>query len=154
MSLEVNKAFAAVLVAGIAFMGTGVIGGLIVHPKRLETAAIQIGEPAQSTQTAAPAAAAIEPITPLLAAANPQNGQALAQRLCASCHSFNEGGRNGVGPNLHAIVGAPHAHAEGFNYSAAMRAKSSEPWTYEALNAFLLRPATAPASTAPGSGRM
>jgi cytochrome c len=138
MSLEVNKAFAAVLVAGIAFMGTGVIGGLIVHPKRLETAAIQIGEPAQSTQTAAPAAAAIEPITPLLAAANPQNGQALAQRLCASCHSFNEGG-----PNLHAIVGAPHAHAEGFNYSAAMRAKSSEPWTYEALNAFLLRPAGA-----------
>jgi cytochrome c len=69
-----------------------------------------------------------------------QAGQQLAQRQCASCHSFNEGGRSGVGPNLYAIVGAKHAHAEGFNYSAAIRGMASKPWTYEELNAWIANP--------------
>ena len=37
-SMEVNKACAAVLVAGITFMVAGLIGDGLVHPKRLETA--------------------------------------------------------------------------------------------------------------------
>jgi cytochrome c len=89
---------------------------------------------------AAPAAPALEPITPLLAAANVQAGQQLAQRQCASCHSFNEGGRSGVGPNLYGIIGAKHAHAPGFNYSAAIRAMADKPWTYEDMNAWLANP--------------
>jgi cytochrome c len=141
MSLEVNKAFAAVLTAGIAFMVTGVVAGLVVHPTRLEKSAIQIGEVAQPQQAAAPAAPAVEPITPLLANANVDNGRQLAQRLCSSCHTFDQGGSARVGPNLYGIVGNHHAHAEGFNYSNGMRAKAGEPWTYEALNVFLHRPA-------------
>lgn len=145
MSLEFNKAAAAVLTAGITFMVAGLVGDFLVSPPRLHTAAIATGEPAQAPaqQAAAPAAATVEPIGPLLASANADNGRALAQRLCASCHSFNEGGRNGVGPNLWGIVGAPHARVEGFNYSQANRALADKPWDYEALNAFLLRPATA-----------
>ena len=69
-----------------------------------------------------------------------QNGQQLAQRQCASCHSFNEGGRNAVGPNLYGIVGSKHAHSEGFNYSAAIRGMASKPWTYEELNAWIANP--------------
>ncbi|MBY0335587.1 MAG: cytochrome c family protein, partial [Acetobacteraceae bacterium] len=57
MSLEFNKMASAVLVAGIAFMGAGIIGEQIVHPKRLETAAISTGA-AQTQQAAAPAAPA------------------------------------------------------------------------------------------------
>ena len=140
-NMEVNKALAAVLTAGIAFMGSGFIGQQLVHVERPHESAIQIGEVAASQTTQAPAAEApkLEPITPLLASANVQNGQTLAQRLCASCHSFNEGGRNGVGPNLHGVIGAPHGHVEGFTYSAALKGKQG-PWTYEDMNVWLLKP--------------
>jgi cytochrome c len=142
-SMEVNKAVAAVLTAGVAFMVTGLIGRTVVHVERPHESAIQIGEVATSQATQAPAAApaALEPITPLLASANLANGEALAKRLCASCHSFNEGGRSGVGPNLHGIIGAAHGHAEGFNYSASLKGKPG-PWTYEDMNAWLAKPNT------------
>lgn len=138
--MELNKAFAALLVAGILFMVTGIIGDALVHPKRLEQSVLQIAAPTAQAPAAAPAAPAIEPIGPLLAAANPQNGQTIAQRQCASCHSFNDGGRNGVGPNLWNIVGAPHAHIAGFNYSAAIAGMKDKPWDYEELNKFLAGP--------------
>jgi cytochrome c len=144
MSLEFNKAAAAVLTAGITFMVAGVVGDALVSAPRLYQAAIATGAPpAQQQQAAAPAAPALEPIGPLLAAANVDAGRQAAQRLCASCHNFAQGGPNGVGPNLWGIVGAPHARVAGFNYSAANRALAEKPWDYEALNAFLARPATA-----------
>jgi cytochrome c len=139
-SLEMNKIFAAILTAGVTFGMAGLVGRLVVHPTMPKQAAIQIGEPAAAPVAAAPAAPALEPITPLLAAANVQAGQQLAQRQCASCHSFNEGGRNGVGPNLYGIIGAKHAHAAGFNYSAAIRAMADKPWTYEEMNAWIANP--------------
>jgi cytochrome c len=139
-SLEMNKIFAAILTAGVTFGAAGVIGRLIVHPTPLKESAIQIGEPAPVQAIAAIAAPALEPIKALLASANVQNGQQLAQRQCASCHSFNEGGRSGVGPNLYGIIGAKHAHAAGFNYSAAIRAMADKPWTYEDMNAWIANP--------------
>lgn len=144
MSLEFNKAAAAVLTAGITFMVAGVVGDFLVSPPRQYQAAIKTGDAPAAQQAAAPAAApTVEPIAPLLAAASVDNGRAVAQRLCASCHNFAQGGPNGVGPNLWGVVGGPHAHVQGFNYSAAMRALSDKPWDYEALNAFLLRPSAA-----------
>lgn len=143
MSLELNKAFAAVLTAGIAFMVTGLVGEALVAPQRLERSAIQVGEPAPAQQAAAPVAPALDPIAPLLASANVDNGRQVAQRLCASCHTFTQGGNNGVGPNLWGIVGAPHARVAGFNYSQANRALADKPWDYEALNAFIARPSAA-----------
>ena len=139
-NLEGNKIIAAILTAGVTFGVAGVIGGLLVHPQRPHHAAINVGGEAAAPAAAAPAAPALDPITPLLAAANPQNGQQVAQRQCASCHSFNEGGRDGVGPNLYGIVGAKHAHADGFNYSAALRGMADKPWTYEELNAWIHNP--------------
>lgn len=145
MSLEANKAFAAVLTAGVAFMLSGFIGDLVVHPQRLERSAIQVGD-APAEQAAAPAAQAplqVEPITPLLASANADSGRTIAARQCGACHTFDQGGRNGVGPNLYGIVNRNHAQVEGFNYSAANRALADKPWDYEALSAFLYAPARA-----------
>ncbi len=145
MALEFNKAFAAVLTAGITFMVSGFVAGLVVSPQRPHEPAIALGRdaaaPAQPTP--APTAPALEPIAPLLAAANVDNGRQIAQRACASCHSFNEGGRNAVGPNLWGVVGANHARVEGFNYSAANRALADKPWDFEALNAFIAAPGRA-----------
>jgi cytochrome c len=142
MSLEFNKAAAAVLTAGITFMVAGVIGGAIVSPRHLERSPIAAAEPAApAAAAAAPAAPALEPIGPLLASADADAGRQAAQRLCGACHTFTQGGANGTGPNLYGIVGSPHAHVAGFNYSAGMRALSDKPWDYEALNVFLHRPA-------------
>lgn len=153
MSLEFNKAFAAVLTAGIAFMGAGVIGSQLVKPHRLHEPAISLGAaPAAEAPAAAPAA--LEPISPLLAAANAENGRALATRICGACHTFNEGGRAGVGPNLYGIVGNHHAHMAGFNYSAGMKAKEGQPWDYEALNTFIAGPARAIPGTRMAYGGM
>lgn len=139
-SLEGNKIVAAVLTAGITFGIAGFVGRLLVAPHIPHEAAIAVGGTAPAQEAAAPAAPALEPVTPLLASANADNGRQIAQRACASCHSFNEGGRQGVGPNLWGIVGAKHAHVEGFNYSAAIRGMADKPWTYEDLNAWIANP--------------
>ncbi len=150
MSLELNKAFAGVLTAGITFMVAGIIAGQVVHPHTPAQTAIKIegvGAPTGgATPAAAPAPVQLEPIGPLLASANPANGERLARAQCGACHTFNDGGRAGVGPNLYGIVGKPHGAAAGFAYSNALKAHSG-PWTYDALNAWLARPSTYAAGT-------
>ena len=141
MSLEFNKAAAAVLTAGITFMVAGFIGDRVVHPHRLANAAIATGE-APVAQAAAPVAE-LPDIGPLLASADVDAGKQVAQRLCSSCHTFDQGGANRVGPNLYNVVGGPHGHAQGFNYSSAMAGQHDKAWDYAALNHFLNKPSAA-----------
>ncbi len=140
-SMEINKGVAAVLVAGIVFFLTGLIGMHLVTEERPEKVAIAI----QGAPSAEPAAAAakpeeLPPIAPLLAKADVATGESTVKKLCSSCHTFTEGGKAGVGPNLYGVVGGPHAHMEGFNYSAGMKAKTGN-WTFDELNAWLKKPA-------------
>ena len=139
-SLEGNKAFAAVLIAGIAFVGSGLVADALVHPKPLHETAIKVEgvEVAAAPGAAAPAAPAA-PISVLLASADAGAGEGAAKRLCVSCHSFEEGGKNGVGPNLYAVMGAPHGRLENFAYSATLKGKEG-PWDYEDMSAWLLNP--------------
>lgn len=137
-NLEVNKAVAAVLVGGIVFMMSGVVASLVVKPTPLHHSVLKI-------ETGAPAAGGgakeepLTPIAPLLASADVAAGEALAKKQCAACHTFTEGGKNGVGPNLYGVVGAKHGHIEGFNYSNALKGKDG-PWTYDEMNAWLKKP--------------
>jgi cytochrome c len=78
-------------------------------------------------------------------AARAQGDAEAGQRVfnqCRACHTINEGGRNGVGPNLWGIVGRPAASVEGFRYSANMRevAAGGYVWTVENLRAYLANP--------------
>ena len=76
----------------------------------------------------------------LLATADPQQGEADTKKLgCVACHTFNEGGKAGLGPNLYGVVGAPHGHMAGFNYSTALKSKPG-PWTYDELYKWLKKP--------------
>ena len=61
---------------------------------------------------------------------------------CRACHSINEGGRNGVGPNLHGILDRKAGSSEGFRYSASLREKAEGglTWNEETLRAYLANP--------------
>lgn len=76
-----------------------------------------------------------------------QMGEAIFRR-CVACHTVDKGGRNGVGPNLHGVVGRAVGSHPGFAYSPAMRAKGGV-WDEAALDTYL----KAPAQALPG-GRM
>jgi cytochrome c len=136
-SLEGNKAFAAILVAGMAFMVAGFVADVLVHPEELEKTAILIQGAAQVAS--GPAKVVIPTILPLLAGASAANGQVLAGQSCGTCHGFNAGGAAMVGPNLYGVVGARVADTGGYAYSAALK-KIGGTWTYEQLNHWLLDP--------------
>lgn len=97
------------------------------------------GEAAKPETEAAPAV----PLGQILAKADAAKGAAFAKKNCASCHDFTKGGPNKTGPNLFGVVGRNHGTHPDFKYSDAMAAKSGEPWSYEALNAFLTKPSAA-----------
>lgn len=139
-SMEVNKGIAAFLIAGIAFFLTGLIGVNVVHSERPNKPAIEIKGTAPEAAAAPAGDDKLAPIAPLLVSADPAAGEATFKKLCTACHTPNEGGKAGVGPNLYGVVGAEHGHMPGFNYSAGLKEKAG-PWTFDELNAWLKKPA-------------
>ena len=69
-------------------------------------------------------------------------GQRVFRTQCGACHTVEQGGRNGVGPNLHGIVGRAMGAVEGFRYSANIRAEAEKrtAWTEESLRNYIANP--------------
>lgn len=60
---------------------------------------------------------------------------------CRACHTINQGGRNGVGPNLWAVFERQAGSIEGFRYSAPMRERAANlRWDEATLRAYLTDP--------------
>ena len=60
---------------------------------------------------------------------------------CSACHTIDQGGANGIGPNLYGIVGTPVAQGRGgFAFSDALKAKGGS-WSFAALDSWLFGPA-------------
>lgn len=112
---------------------------LLGYMSRIERGAIPI-----AAASAAEATAPAEPppdLGTLLAAADAAKGERTA-RVCMSCHTFEQGGPNRVGPNLWAVVGRDIGSHAGFNYSTALRTHPGN-WTYDELDRYLASPARA-----------
>ncbi|MDP2122854.1 MAG: c-type cytochrome [Parvibaculum sp.] len=143
-SFEFNKIAGAVLASVLVILGVANLTDFLyatdeANPQAYAVAALEEGEAG-----AGPAAVVEEvPLAVLLASADVGRGERLA-RQCAACHTFDEGGRAGIGPNLYKVVGGPHAHDPNFNYSTAMKGTGGD-WGFEALDAFIANPrATVP----------
>jgi cytochrome c len=75
----------------------------------------------------------------LLATGDPAKGQAVFAK-CTACHTIEQGGATGIGPNLFGIVGKPIGkHAAGFAYSGDLAGHGGD-WSYENLDTWLKGP--------------
>jgi cytochrome c len=139
-SMEVNKGIAALLVGGIVFFLIGLLGDLLVREELPLKPVLNIAAAPEAAAGGEAKPAGPGPIAGLLASADVKTGDQFAHRVCVACHTFDKGGKNGVGPNLYGVVGGPHDHEQGFNYSPAMEKFKGQPWTFDALNDWLFKP--------------
>lgn len=79
------------------------------------------------------------PIADLLAKADAAHGAEVFKK-CAACHTINQGGANGIGPNLYATVGEAKGQGKaGYAFSDALKGKGGN-WDFESLNSWLASP--------------
>ena len=133
---ELNKIMGAILSAALLVMVIGIIGDVLVKPKQ-HTSSVVVAD-APSATPAPQEEEKLDPIGPLLAAANVEAGKKQANK-CAACHTFDKGGKSKLGPPLWDVVNRKKAAVDGFNYSPAL-AKHEGNWNYESLNAFIVKP--------------
>lgn len=142
--LELNKIAAAVLLAGIIVMVSGKVAGILYHGgghghgAEMERG-YTIAGAEEGITTTGPVEAGPVDIALFLAKADVAKGEAIT-KACLTCHSFEKGGPNKVGPNLYGIVGAKMAHSAGFAYSKALAEKGGQ-WDFQSLSEFLTKPA-------------
>lgn len=138
-SFEFNKMAGAVLSAMLLVMVIGLVTDGIFHAEVPEQPAYFVELP--DTGDTATAEAEVEQgptLAELLALGDVGRGER-AFRKCQACHTVEQGGRNGTGPNLYNVVGRALAGGDGFNYSSALVAHGGN-WNYEALDTFLANP--------------
>lgn len=113
---------------------------LKAYMDRLQKGEIVIAAaPADTSAAAKPAAPKVVlDLGTLLASADVDAGKKVS-RKCISCHTFDQGGRNAVGPNLYGVVGSAKARLTNFKYSSAMQGAGGD-WSFEALNDYLRKP--------------
>ena len=140
-TLEINKMVAALLTTGIVAGFSAFVASVIMHSPELEepsyvvAGAVSEDEPAEGAEGDAPA----DDMVAMMASAEEAAGEKVAKK-CASCHTFDQGGANKLGPNLWNIVNRPIAGDAEFKYSKALQGMSGQQWTYEDLDAFLTKP--------------
>jgi cytochrome c len=124
------------LLAGIVALGTTIVTGEHFHAERPE----KMGYPIAGVVEDGKDDGAVKdpPIETMMANSDVAKGQAVFQK-CAVCHTVNNGGANGTGPNLWAIVGKAHAVNASFTYSDALKAKTGN-WDFASLNQWLKAP--------------
>jgi len=123
-----------VLAGCIAALGLSIVSGMIFKQERPE----KMGYPVEGVAEAGGAAAA-EPIAVRLAKADVAKGGDVFKQ-CMACHTINQGGANGIGPNLYATLGEGVAEGKGgFPFSDALKAVGGK-WDFDKMDAWLTSP--------------
>jgi len=132
-----------VLAGGIAALGFSIVSSKYFHAGQNDRPEV-MGYEIEGVETSggADAGPALET---LLQTANAAAGEKVFGK-CAACHTINQGGANGIGPNLWDSMGKPHGHVAGFAYSDALKGMPGV-WDWANMDAWL----TSPRNYAPGT---
>ena len=125
-----------VLFAGIVALGGSLVSGEVFNNERPE----KLGYPIEGVEAEAGegGAEAEKPIAFYLASADPAKGADVFKK-CQACHNVDQGGANGLGPNLYHVLGEPVGQGRGFAWSDALSKKGGN-WDWENLSAWLANP--------------
>ena len=123
-----------VLGAGIVALGASLVTGEVFKGERPE----EMGYPIEGVEVEGEGEAAEQPIAFFLASADAAAGEQVFKK-CAACHTVNQGGPNGLGPNLFGTMGKPVAHVAGFAYSDALKSHGGT-WDWETMSQWLKSP--------------
>ncbi|MGQ7829823.1 c-type cytochrome [Altererythrobacter sp. Z27] len=128
-----------VLFSGIVALGLSVLSGKYFHADK-EDRPEQLGYVIEGVEAEGAGGGAAAPdLGTLVAAATPEAGEKVFAK-CAACHTIAQGGANGIGPNLFAVMGTKiGAHAAGFAYSPALSGHGGQ-WDWESMDAWLTNP--------------
>ena len=149
-ALEFNKIAAGLLVGLLLAFGIGKLANTLYGPAAEHAAdghaadMVADAEAVDDTPVVE-APSVVVPIATLLSSADLANGEKQF-RKCKSCHSVEAGGRDGQGPNLYGVVGAPQGGRDTFNYSDVIAGLGGT-WTFEELSLYI----TDPKGYAPGN---
>lgn len=134
-----NKIAGGVLATCLFAMGLNIGSGILYTPRKPAVPGYELAEPVpQESGPAGDGQAQAEPLPVLLASASADKGKSDVKK-CQTCHSFEKGGGNKIGPELYGVVGRPKGSHEGFAYSGGMKGMGGT-WTYEDINAFITNP--------------
>jgi len=123
--------------AGIVFLGAWLVTGEMFHDGRPE----KMGYPiAGVEEEGGEGEEAEQPIAHFLQTADVSRGEGQF-RKCAACHTINQGGANGLGPNLWGRMGAPIAGVAGYSYSDALRGRAGgQTWNWDNMSEWIHSP--------------
>ena len=125
-----------VLAGGIAALGFSILSGKYFHAGKNERPEV-MGYVIEGVESSSDGPAEM-PISMMLAKSEVTAGEKIWSK-CAACHTINQGGASGIGPNLYGIMGKPHAAIAGFAYSDALKSIGAN-WNFDNMNAWLISP--------------
>lgn len=135
MSDRFNTIAGWALFAGIVALGGGIVSSQLNHGGRPE----KMGYEIEGVEAEGEGAASGPGLNTLLAGADVAAGEKVFAK-CAACHTINQGGANGIGPNLYGTVGEEIGHGkQGFAFSEALKTKGGN-WSFENLDHWLASP--------------
>ncbi len=133
MDGKLNTIFGWTLFGGVVALGLSSISGQIFDMERPEELGYVIEGVEEEGGAEGPSLAM------LLSTADLAKGEAVFAK-CVACHTIDQGGANGIGPNLYGVMGKPVGqHVAGFAYSSALSGHGGN-WDFENMDAWLTSP--------------
>src|SRR6218665_1878338 len=124
-----------VLGAGIVFLGANLVTHEIFKTHSEEAK----GFPVNGADESSSSGPAEQPIAFYLQTADAARGESQFSK-CAGCHTINQGGANGTGPNLHGVMGEQVATGHGgFAFSGALKNHGGT-WDWGKMRAWVASP--------------
>lgn len=123
------------LFAGIIALGGAIVSSQYFHDARPD----KMGYEIEGVEADGEGGDTGPSLNTLLANADLAAGEKVFAK-CIACHTMNQGGANGIGPNLYAIMGDPLGHGRGgFAFSDALKSKGGT-WTFEQMDHWVKSP--------------